>query len=282
MKSKRGFTLIELLVVISIIALLMAVLLPALASVKRQARTAVCLMNLRQWGVIFTMYAGDNDSRLPPTQFDPFINNQGEEVRYDWTFTLRPYYMKEPKIRLCPEAKKLACPNADCGNSSPAYEGKALLGWGKVPETPISSASELLPGDYGSYGINGWAQYSYKSGSDKLGTRGEAKDLWKVITVKGGANIPLFLDCTWKKSWPKDDEGPSQYDDSTGDWMRKFCINRHNGSINGVFLDGAARRIGLKQLWKFKWSRTFDNVNGEWAQPNAPWPHWMRNFKNYD
>ncbi|MHC4754633.1 MAG: type II secretion system protein, partial [Planctomycetota bacterium] len=61
MNKSRGFTLIELLVVISIIALLMAILLPSLAKAKEQAITASCKANLRQWTVAYSMMLDDNN-----------------------------------------------------------------------------------------------------------------------------------------------------------------------------------------------------------------------------
>ena len=57
MHQRRAFTLIELLVVIAIIALLMAVLMPALARARKQARNVTCRALLKQWGIIFSMYA---------------------------------------------------------------------------------------------------------------------------------------------------------------------------------------------------------------------------------
>ena len=72
---RRAFTLIELLVVIAIIAILAALLLPALASARDQGRKAACLSNLRQMGIGLINYATDNDGRIPfGPKAPPFTN----------------------------------------------------------------------------------------------------------------------------------------------------------------------------------------------------------------
>ena len=64
--NQRGFTLIELLVVVSIIALLVSILLPALSQARDQAKRAICATRCNQMAKAFVMYAVDNNDRVPP------------------------------------------------------------------------------------------------------------------------------------------------------------------------------------------------------------------------
>lgn len=122
---RSAFTLIELLVVISIIALLLAILLPALGKARSQTRRTICQSNMRQLMLAWNMYADQNEDRIvnggqslnntkPPTE-NPWCG-------YDWSLGLDPStiearierikkgalypYCKDIKIFLCPSAKR--------------------------------------------------------------------------------------------------------------------------------------------------------------------------------
>jgi hypothetical protein len=116
----------------------------------------------------------------------------------------------------------------------------------------------------------------------------EAENHWKTVNVKGTDNIPLFLDCFYLGGHPLAANTPPDYNGQTqnasGMCMRRFCIDRHSGSTNMVFLNFSVRKVGIKELWVLKWHRQFDTT-GIWTiagdvQPEE-WPQWMRKFKDY-
>ena len=80
LKQKKAFTLIELLVVIAIIAILAALLLPALAAAKRKAQRINCVSNLKQVGIAFRLWEGDNNDRYPMAVSTHVQWRQGEDL----------------------------------------------------------------------------------------------------------------------------------------------------------------------------------------------------------
>jgi prepilin-type N-terminal cleavage/methylation domain-containing protein/prepilin-type processing-associated H-X9-DG protein len=100
-RSPFGFTLIELLVVIAVIAILAAMLLPALARAKEKGRQTSCINSVRQQTLAVLMYCDDHDGVLPPTAYNDTAGNE-----LDWPVMLDPYLNHVAKIHLCPADPK--------------------------------------------------------------------------------------------------------------------------------------------------------------------------------
>ena len=266
-ERKSAFTLIELLVVIAIIALLMSILMPALSRVRDQAKAVMCQSRLREWGLLFKFYTDDYNG-----SFNPGWDTNEETTL--WMNALRPYYKDNWDMLLCPTATRLMLNSTDFGTFKAAS---------RETDTPDGGEYNYIF----SYGINSWT-------NNMKADRGARKVEWfwkNVNNIQGANNIPVFADSTWNDAWPRDTDFPSETMDAFGisdqgqeGEINHFCIDRHDGFINSLFMDWSARRVGLKELWTLKWHREF-NTAGTWTKAGGAadedWPAWLRRFPAY-
>jgi prepilin-type N-terminal cleavage/methylation domain-containing protein len=256
----RAFTLIELLVVIAVIALLMAILLPVLQSVRNQGKAAVCQANLHQWGLLFATLAEGNDGKLR------------DRDAWDTCRTAQfAYYLDNFDFPdFCPMATR---------KTSLSGAGGTFVAW-YCPKHPYRT---------GSYGFNGYTP-TY-DGGDHIGPQQQVKDRWTSIYRQGGSNVPMMLDSALWAGYPTEYDSPPPTEDDAAktpnvgsESMREFCVPRHNGFINAVFMDWSIRKIGVKELWTLSWHPKF-NTNGPYTLAGGAqaeqWPTWMRRFKDY-
>jgi prepilin-type N-terminal cleavage/methylation domain-containing protein/prepilin-type processing-associated H-X9-DG protein len=286
MVNPRAFALIELLVVISIIAMLISILLPSLQRVRKQAKAVGCQANLREWGIRGAAYAAENDGRL--TSPERSTDATGHQVGFfsDRWYGLLAFHGpdNEPNRLDRSTALKLkglvCCPMAT-KPAEPAQKipmGGTFLAGGYSGITGIPGYDPAPIPWYASYGVNGaLLPDDYKA------------DGWTSTNDKNTSSVPVMLDCCWGLAFMADTNPPPDRD---GIPTRKphelvnasFCINRHDGYVNALFLDWSVRKVGLKELWTLRWNKKF-NTAGPWTKRGgvAPedWPKWLRRFKDY-
>jgi len=283
--NRNGFTLIELLVVIAVIALLIAILVPVLRKARNQARTVACQANLKQWGNIMSLYTQDNEGLIPWRAIDIFliIFRRHTETTYD-----REGYsyagISTEGITCCPMAR--AGPAQDAKMGTYGFSAREPGGITvEIREGDTFRSWEVIGWDSPfrcSYGFNGHFWYDTWISYRNFGwPRG-----FNTYQVKGSAGIPALLDATKYQAQPSSGDMPPtrEFDEIRFHNMDTFCINRHNGYINGMFLDWSVRKIGLKELWTLRWNPQFNTAN-KWTKAGGvqtqDWPKWMRNFKDY-
>jgi prepilin-type N-terminal cleavage/methylation domain-containing protein/prepilin-type processing-associated H-X9-DG protein len=254
-RSRSGFTLIELLVVIAIIAILAAMLLPALSKAKLRAQRISCIANLHQWALAFQMYADDNAGSMP----------SGWAGNSVWMSACQSYY-KNPNLAVDPACRFFL--DSLAPNYFPQNVDLSLYSWGIMGNNGYPTAAQWgAAGQKGSYGINAWMYNPEASGGN----------YYRKYSAAGNLTIaPVFADSLFDGTTPSElDAPPTHRGWHSSDGLCEFALDRHGSRnpMNIAFLDSSVRKVGLKEIWTLRWTPQW-----AWDPTGARWPTWMGGY----
>lgn len=271
MRRAKVLTKADVVVAICCVALL-PLGLAMVGGGRRRAKEMVCMSYLRQWSEVFGRYVADNNG-----YFSPGPGFGSAIMRGAWLASLYGTYAPR-------EWRPLKCPQAT--ERPPSGES-----WGGPFHTfrfgPWPGAEASSPPD-GSYGFNLWL---HNPPEGVMAVQGRLTvHNWRTPAIEGGHRVPVLADSMWRGGGPYENGRRGDPPLFEGMWqgydreMAHFCIGRHDGAVNILFVDWSVRKVGLKELWTLKWHRSFD-TGGPWTQAGGAlpddWPEWMREFKDH-